>query len=53
VGEGGCERAARERLYGCGAQAGADGWAGAGARARWGLIGWLLASVGPVGGWFR
>jgi hypothetical protein len=37
-------------------------WVGAGGRARarahageagWGSINWLLASIGPVGGWFR
>jgi hypothetical protein len=37
---------------GAGARAGANGRAGAG-EAGWGSIGWLLASVGPVGGWFR
>jgi hypothetical protein len=41
---------------GTGAQVGADGRAGAGARtgeAGWGSIGWLLVSVEPVGGRFR
>jgi hypothetical protein len=49
-----CEHVAWERSYGRGGS-GWSGWAGGcgGSRGVWGSINWLLASVGPVDGWFR